>query len=41
MSVSKKNLDTMQTKKTIVKEVTRKRRLNDLETSIAALEEIV
>lgn len=41
MSVSKKNLDTMQTKKTVVKEVTRKRRLNDLETSIASLEEKV
>jgi hypothetical protein len=41
MSVSKKNVDTMNTKKTIVKEVTRKRRLADMQASVTALEEKV
>lgn len=39
MSVSKKNLDTMNAKKTIVKEMTKKRRLAEMETTIATLEE--
>jgi hypothetical protein len=41
MSVSKKNVDTMNTKKIIVKEVTRKRRLADMQASVTALEERV
>lgn len=41
MSVSKKNLDTVSTKKTAIKEISKKRKAADLESTIAALEEKV